>query len=162
MSLLGKYILRQFLKSYLFALHTSLCGINKYLSCALRVLKHLMKMYVDTACAKRISLLSFISELFDFGGNRKKEANGTIFYGCNYLATFLTPPRPTTSQPTPIKADLRLASETFHNFPLFFSKQLLLHQKVCFVINSFQSGHTSFSRRCRDILGESRLIVRST
>ena len=94
MSLLGKYILRQFLNSYLFTLHTSLCGINKYLSCALCVLKHLMKMYVDTACAKRISLLSFISELFDFGGNRKKEANGTVFYGCNYLATFLTPPAP--------------------------------------------------------------------
>lgn len=100
MSLLGKYILRQFLNSYLFTLHTSLCGINKYLSCALCVLKHLMKMYVDTACAKRISLLSFISELFDFGGNRKKEANGTVFYGCNYLATFLTPPAPHLSTNT--------------------------------------------------------------
>lgn len=161
MSLLGKYILRQFLNSYLFTLHTSLCGINKYLSCALCVLKHLMKMYVDTACAKRISLLSFISELFDFGENRKKEANGTVFYGCNYLATFLTPPPPPTSQPTPIKADLRLTSETLHNFPLFFSKQLLLYQKVCFVINSFQSGHTSFSRRYQVISGESHLSVRS-
>ena len=160
MSLLGKYILRQFLKSYLFALHTSLCGINKYLSCALRVLKHLMKMYVDTACAKRISLLSFISELFDFGGNRKKEANGTIFYGCNYLATFLTPPAPPPPNQHPSKLiwDWRLKLSTI--FPFSFQNNFL-HQKVCFVINSFQSGHTSFSRRCRVILGESRLSVRS-
>lgn len=78
MSLLGKYILRQFLKIHIYLLYTSLCGINKYLSCALCVFKA-QKMYVDTACAKRISLLSFISELFDFGGNRKKEANGTVF-----------------------------------------------------------------------------------
>lgn len=38
-----------------------------------------MKIYVDTACAKRISLPSFISELFDFGGIEKKEQMEPFF-----------------------------------------------------------------------------------